>query len=94
MEREALAKNVRCSSNHGTDIRRLDRLLRLLLATIVRSLGVLLWAFDVHVTSDVGVVDHLWVQGERTLWHECGYKDDNSKYGELRGEAGESGYRR
>jgi len=50
--------------------------------------------FGVHISSEGVVVDHLWVQGECTLWHECGYKDDSRNHGELRGEAGESGYRR
>ncbi len=66
MESDGLARKGQRSPNHGTDICRLDRFLRLLVATIVRF-HVFPWvfasAFGVHFSKEIGVVDHLWIQG-------------------------------
>ena len=86
MENDGLARKGQRSPNHGTNICRLGRLLRLLVTTIVLSLGAFASAFGVHISSEVGVVDDLWVKGDRALRHKRRCKDDSPKHSELRGE--------
>ena len=64
-ERRSRQGKPKCSSNHGTDICCLDRLLRLFVDTIISVLvGVGPLVFGVHRFREVGVVEQLRVERE------------------------------